>query len=238
MGPADSIDNFIGRIPKAELHIHIEGSLEPELMFELASRNGLPLRHASEAELRRAYNFGDLQAFLNLYYEGARVLCTARDFYDLTIAYVRRAVAHNVRHAEIFFDPQTHTDRGVPFEAVMEGITAGLRDAASNHGMSAFLILCFVRDKSAASAMQTLDQALPFRDQIVAVGLDSAEQGHPPVKFIEVFARARAEGFRTVAHAGEEGPPDYIHEALDLLKVSRIDHGVRCEEDPTWAGAG
>ena len=233
MGPADSIGNFIGRIPKAELHIHIEGSLEPELMFELASRNGLPLRHASEAALRRAYNFGDLQSFLNLYYEGARVLCTARDFYDLTIAYVRRAVAHNVRHAEIFFDPQTHTDRGVPFEAVMEGITAGLRDAGSNHGMSAFLILCFVRDKSAASAMQTLDQALPFRDQIVAVGLDSAEHGHPPVKFIEVFARARAEGFRTVAHAGEEGPPDYIHEALDLLKVSRIDHGVRCEEDPT-----
>lgn len=213
--------------------MHIEGSLEPELMFELAARNGLPLRHASEAELRRAYNFGDLQSFLNLYYEGARVLCTARDFYDLTTAYVRRAVAHNVRHAEIFFDPQTHTDRGIPFEAVMEGITASLRDAGSNHGMSAFLILCFVRDKSTASAMETLDQALPFRDQIVAVGLDSAEQGHPPVKFVEVFARARAEGFRTVAHAGEEGPPSYIREAIDVLKVSRIDHGVRCEEDPT-----
>lgn len=201
-------------------------------MFELATRNGLPLRHASEAELRRAYNFEDLQTFLNLYYEGARVLCTARDFYDLTIAYIRRAVAHNVRHAEIFFDAQTHTQRGVPFEAVMEGITAGLRDAGSNHGLSAFLILCFVRDMSVASAMETLDQALPFRDQIIAVGLDSAEYGHPPVKFVEVFDRARAEGFRTVAHAGEEGPPGYIREAIDLLKVSRIDHGVRCEEEP------
>jgi len=213
--------------------MHIEGALEPELMFELAARNGLPLRHASEAELRSAYKFGDLQSFLNLYYEGASVLSTARDFYDLTTAYVRRAVAHNVRHAEIFFDPQTHTQRGIPFEAVMEGITGGLRDAGSNHGMSAFLILCFVRDQPAASAMETLDQALPFRDQIVAVGLDSAEYGHPPVKFVEVFARARAEGFRTVAHAGEEGPPAYIREAIDLLKVSRIDHGVRCEEDPT-----
>jgi adenosine deaminase len=230
---SDSIDRFIGRIPKAELHIHLEGSLEPDLMFELAARNRLSLRHASEADLRGAYNFGDLQAFLNLYYEGSRVLCTARDFYDLTSAYVRRAAAHNVRHAEIFFDPQTHTERGIAFETIMEGITAGLRDAGSNHGMSAFLILCFVRDKSAASAMHTLDQALPFRDQIVAVGLDSAEHGHPPVKFVEVFARARAEGFRAVAHAGEEGPPGYIREAIDLLKVSRIDHGVRCEEDPT-----
>ena len=180
----------------------------------------------------RAYNFVDLQSFLNIYYEGARVLCTARDFHDLTTAYVRRAAADTVRHAEIFFDPQTHTQRGIPFETVVEGITAGLRDARSNDGMSALLILCFLRDQSAAAAMATLEQALAFRDQIVAVGLDSAEGGHPPAKFAAVFARARAEGFRTVAHAGEEGPPEYVREALDVLEVSRIDHGVRCEEDP------
>jgi adenosine deaminase len=227
-----SLDDYIRRIPKAELHIHIEGSLEPELMFELAARNGLHLRHASAAELRRAYEFCDLQSFLNIYYEGARVLCTAQDFYDLTTAYVRQAAAENIRHAEIFFDPQTHTQRGIPFEAVVEGIAAGLHDARSNNGMSALLILCFLRDQSEAAAMATLEEALPFRDQIVAVGLDSAERGHPPSKFAEVFARARSEGFRTVAHAGEEGPPDYIHEALNLLEVSRIDHGVRCEEDP------
>ena len=226
-----SLDHFIRRIPKAELHIHIEGSLEPELMFELAERNGVRVRHTSVLQLRRAYDFVDLQSFLNIYYEGARVLCTARDFYDLTTAYVRRAAADNVRHAEIFFDPQTHTQRGIPFETVVEGITAGLRDARSD-GMSAFLILCFLRDQSAAAAMGTLEQALAFRDQIVAVGLDSAERGHPPSKFAAVFARARAEGFRTVAHAGEEGPPEYIREALDVLKVSRIDHGVRCEEAP------
>jgi len=225
------LDDLIRRIPKAELHIHIEGSLEPELMFELAARNGLHLNYASTAELRRAYCFDNLQSFLNIYYEGARVLRTERDFYDLTTAYVQRATADNVRHAEIFFDPQTHTQRGIPFETVMEGLTAGLRDARSNHGMSAFLILCFLRDQSAASAMATLEQALAFRDQIVAVGLDSAERGHPPSKFAEVFARARSEGFRTVAHAGEEGPPAYIREALDMLKASRIDHGVRCEED-------
>ena len=187
----------------------------------------------STEDLRQAYEFGDLQSFLNMYYEGARVLCTTQDFYDLTTAYVRRAASHNVRHAEIFFDPQTHTERGIPFETIMEGITSGLRAARSNHGISALLILCFVRDKSAAAAMATLDQAQPFGDQIVAVGLDSAERGHPPAKFAEVFARARAEGFRTVAHAGEEGPPAYIREALDVLKVSRIDHGVRCEEDAT-----
>jgi adenine deaminase len=227
-----SLDDLIRRIPKAELHIHIEGSLEPELLFDLAARNGLHLRHPSAVELRREYDFVDLQSFLNIYYEGARVLCTARDFYDLTTAYVRRATADNVRHAEIFFDPQTHTDRGIPFEAVMEGIAAGLDDACSNDGMSALLILCFLRDQSAAAAMATLEKALPFRDRIVAVGLDSAERGHPPAKFTEVFARARSEGFRTVAHAGEEGPPEYIREALDLLEVSRIDHGVRCEEDP------
>jgi adenine deaminase len=226
------LDDFIRRIPKAELHMHIEGSLEPELMFELARRNGLHLRHTSVAELRRAYEFEDLQAFLELYYEGARVLRTARDFHDLTTAYFRRAAAANVRHAEIFFDPQTHTQRGIPFGAVVEGITSGMRDARSDHGLSALLILCFLRDQPAASAMATLEQALAFRDHIVAVGLDSAERGHPPAKFADVFIRARAEGFRTVAHAGEEGPPEYIRQALDLLKVSRIEHGVRCEEDP------
>jgi len=227
-----SLDDLIRRIPKAELHMHIEGSLEPELMFELASRNGVRLRHASTEELRKAYDFRDLQSFLNVYYEGACVLRTTRDFYDLTTAYIRRALADNVRHAEIFFDPQTHTHRGIPFETVLEGITAGLNDARVNNGMSALLILCFLRDQPEAAAMATLDQALPFRDQIVAVGLDSAERGHPPRKFAEVFARARAEGFRTVAHAGEEGPPEYIREALDVLNVSRIDHGIRCEEDP------
>jgi adenosine deaminase len=228
----EPLDDLIRRIPKAELHIHIEGSLEPELMFELAARNGVPLQHASAEEVRRAYEFADLQSFLNIYYEGARVLRTAQDFYDLTAAYLRRAAADNVRHAEIFFDPQTHTGRGIPFRAVAEGITAALRHARANDGMSALLILCFLRDQPAAAAMATLEEALPFRDQIVAVGLDSAERGHPPAKFEEVFARARSEGFRTVAHAGEEGPPSYIHEALDLLDVSRIDHGVRCEEDP------
>ena len=231
MPTSTSIDDMIRRIPKAELHIHIEGSLEPELMFELAARNGLRVRHASAVELRRAYDFADLQSFLNIYYEGARVLRTARDFYDLTTAYVRRAVADNVRHAEIFFDPQTHTQRGIPFQAVVEGIAAGLHDARSNDGLSALLILCFLRDQPEAAAMATLEEALPFGDKIVAVGLDSAERGHPPAKFADVFARARAEGFRTVAHAGEEGPPDYIRAALDLLEVSRIDHGVRCEAD-------
>ena len=218
MPPSVSLDDLIRRIPKAELHIHIEGSLEPELLFELAERNGLDLRHASAAELRRAYDFVDLQSFLDIYYEGARVLCTAQDFYDLTTAYVRRAAADNVRHAEVFFDPQTHTERGIPFETVVEGITAALDDARTNDGMSALLILCFLRDQSAAGAMATLEEALPFRDRIVAVGLDSAERDHPPAKFTEVFARARSEGFRTVAHAGEEGPPDYIREALDRLR--------------------
>jgi len=214
------------------LHIHLEGSLEPELMFELASRNQVHLPYASVEELRRAYDFVDLQSFLDVYYEGARVLCKARDFYDLTTAYVQRAASDNVRHTEIFFDPQTHTQRGIPFEAVVEGIAGGLRDARSKHGISALLILCFLRDQPAAAAMATLEEALRFRDQIVAVGLDSAEHGHPPAKFAAVFARARAEGFRTVAHAGEEGPPAYVREALDVLSASRIDHGVRSEEDP------
>jgi adenosine deaminase len=229
---APPLDEFIRRMPKAELHMHIEGSLEPELLVELGARNGVPLRHATAEGWRRAYAFENLQAFLDLYYEGARVLRTARDFSDLTAAYFRRAAAANVRHAEIFFDPQTHTARGVAFATLVEGIADAMREAEQLHGISSALILCFLRDQPLASAMATLDQALPFRDQIAAVGLDSAERGHPPGHFADVFARARAAGFRTVAHAGEEGPPEYIRQALHVLRVSRIDHGVRCEEDP------
>jgi len=222
------VEQLIRTIPKAELHIHIEGSLEPELMFEIASRNGIRLRHRTVDEVRRAYDFTDLQSFLDIYYEGARVLLKQRDFQEMTAAYLERAAADNVRHAEIFFDPQTHTDRGLEFATVIDGIWAALQDSP----ISAKLILCFLRHLSAESAMKTLERALPFRDRIVAVGLDSSELGNPPSKFAAVFARARAEGFRTVAHAGEEGPSAYIREALDLLGVSRIDHGVRCIEDP------
>ena len=222
------VEQLIRTIPKVELHIHIEGSLEPELMFEIASRNGIRLRHRTVDEVRRAYDFTDLQSFLDIYYEGARVLLKQRDFQEMTAAYLERAAADNVRHAEIFFDPQTHTDRGLEFATVIDGIWAALQDSP----ISAKLILCFLRHLSAESAMKTLERALPFRDRIVAVGLDSSELGNPPSKFAAVFARARAEGFRTVAHAGEEGPSAYIREALDLLGVSRIDHGVRCIEDP------
>jgi len=226
------MQTFITDIPKSELHIHIEGSLEPELMFELATRNGIRLRFSSVDEVRAAYRFTDLQSFLELYYEGARVLIEERDFYDLTWAYLGRAHGQNVRHTEIFFDPQTHTDRGIPFETVITGIHNALLDARDRFGLSSRLILCFLRDLSAEAAMRTLEQALPWKDRIAAVGLDSSERGNPPGKFAAVFDHARAEGFLTVAHAGEEGPPAYIVEALDRLGVSRIDHGVRCTEDP------
>ena len=226
------MEDFIRGMPKVELHLHIEGTLEPELLFELAERNNVKLRFSSVEEVRAAYDFTDLQSFLDIYYEGASVLLEQRDFYDLTWAYLVRAHADNVRHTEIFFDPQTHTDRGVPFDAVVEGIHQALMDAESRLGMSTRLILCFLRHLSAEAAMATLEQALPFKDRIVAVGLDSSELGHPPSKFPSVFDRARAEGFRAVAHAGEEGPPAYIREALDILAVERIDHGVRCVEDP------
>ncbi len=222
---------WITGLPKAELHLHIEGTLEPELMFALAERNGVPLRFASVDEVRAAYAFTDLQSFLDIYYEGAAVLRTERDFHDLTAAYLDRAAADGVRHVEIFFDPQTHTDRGIPFGTVVEGICAAL-DEAGQRGISSRLILCFLRHLSAEAAMDTLQAALPYRDRIAGVGLDSSEVGHPPSKFARVFDRARAEGFRAVAHAGEEGPPSYIWEALDLLHVERIDHGVRAEEDP------
>ena len=219
-------------LPKAELHLHIEGTLEPELMFELGARHGAALPHANVEAARRAYVFDDLQSFLDLYYAGCSVLLAAEDFYDLTRAYLDRAAADGVRHAEIFFDPQTHTDRGVPFAAVMDGLTSGLADGGQALGMTSRLIMCFLRHLSADAAMSTLEASLPFRDAITGVGLDSSEAGHPPSKFTAVFDRARAEGFRTVAHAGEEGPPEYIREAVNQLGVARVDHGVRILEDP------
>ncbi|ETW94505.1 MAG: adenine deaminase [Candidatus Entotheonella factor] len=225
--------DFIRGLPKAELHLHIEGSLEPELMFELASRNGISLPYSSIEDVRRAYAFTNLQSFLDIYYRGACVLVHERDFYDMTWAYLKRAQANGVRHVELFFDPQTHTDRGIAFETVVTGIDRALQDGREQLGISSGLILCFLRHLSAAAAMETLDQALPFKDKLIAVGLDSSEVGHPPEKFAEVFDRAQREGLLTVAHAGEEGPPEYIWGALDVLKVSRIDHGVRCVEDPS-----
>jgi len=223
---------FIQGMPKAELHMHIEGSLEPELLFELAERNGIPLRYASVEEVRRAYDFSDLQSFLDLYYEGIQVLLNERDFYDLTWAYLQKVSAQNVRHAEVFFDPQAHTDRGVPLESVITGIRRALEDGEQQLGISSELIMCFLRHLSAEAAIETLHASLPFWKWIVAVGLDSSEVGHPPEDFKAVFDEARKHGLLTVAHAGEEGPPEYIWQALDDLKVSRIDHGVRCVEDP------
>jgi adenosine deaminase len=226
------IEDFIRGIPKAELHLHIEGTLEPELMFALAGKHGVKLPYASVDELRAAYQFDDLQSFLDLYYAGAAVLRDEDDFHALTIEYLKRAHADGVVHVEIFFDPQTHTDRGVAFATALNGIGRALTDGERDFGITHRLILCFLRHLSADAAMQTLEQALPYKDSIAAVGLDSSERGHPPAKFEAVFARARREGFMTVAHAGEEGPPAYIVEALDMLHVTRIDHGVRCEEDP------
>jgi adenosine deaminase len=226
------MDSFIQKLPKVELHIHIEGSLEPEMMVAIAQRNGIPLPYDSVEAVRAAYQFENLQSFLDLYYAGAGVLQTEQDFYDLTWAYLQKCAAQTVRHTEIFFDPQSHTDRGIPFEVVLSGIQQALKDGAPQLGISSQLILCFLRHLSAESAMETLEQALPYQEAIAAVGLDSSEWGHPPSKFQHVFDRARAEGFLTVAHAGEEGPADYIWEAIQLLNVSRIDHGVRCVEDP------
>jgi adenosine deaminase len=220
------------RLPKAELHVHIEGTFEPELIFEIAERNGVRLDYPNVDALKAAYRFTDLEAFLRVYYRGMAVLLRERDFYDLAIAYLRRAKAQGVRHAEIFFDPQAHTDRGIAFQTVIDGIWAALQDGLRELGITSHLIMCFLRDLSAQSAMRTLQAALPYRDRIIAVGLDSAEAGNPPSKFQTVFDRARAEGFLAVCHAGEEGPPEYVWEALDLLKVSRIDHGVRSMEDP------
>jgi adenosine deaminase len=229
MGAMD--EALIRRLPKAELHLHLEGSFEPELMFAIAGRNGVALPYKTVDEVRKAYRFTDLQSFLDIYYAAARVLLKEPDFYDLTWAYLERAHAQHVRHVEPFFDPQTHTDRGVAFQTVLDGIVRALADGQRKLGISSRLIMCFLRHLPADAAMRTLEQALPFRDRIVGVGLDSSERGHPPADFVAVFDRARREGFRAVAHAGEEGPPEYIRQALDELKVSRIDHGVRCMED-------
>jgi adenosine deaminase len=212
--------------------MHVEGSLEPELMFELARRNGVTLPYASVEAVRRAYVFGSLQSFLDIYYAGCRVLLREQDFYDLTWAYLARVAGQGVRHAEVFFDPQTHTDRGLAFGTVVTGIRRALVDGQQKLGVSTKLILCFLRHLSAGAAMETLRQARQYKDWMVAVGLDSSEAGYPPERFRHVFDRARDDGLLTVAHAGEEGPPEYIWQALDLLKVSRIDHGVRCIEDP------
>ncbi len=225
------IDEFIHNLPKAELHIHIEGSLEPELMFEIGERNGVPIPYATVEQVRHAYEFSDLQSFLDIYYQGAQVLLQEQDFFDMTWAYMNRIHAQNVRHTEIFFDPQTHTDRGVAFATVIRGIRAALQKAEHELRISSKLIMCFLRHLPEASAIETLEQALPFKDWIIAVGLDSSELGYPPDKFTRVFDKARNEGFLTVAHAGEEGPAQYIWQALDRLEVSRVDHGIRCVED-------
>jgi len=222
---------FIHGIPKAELHIHIEGSLEPELMLQLAHKNGISLPYQAVGEIRRVYDFRNLQSFLDIYYQGARVLLDEDDFYQLTWNYLQKAAEQNVRHAEIFFDPQTHTARGVEFKTVAQGIQRALADGGLQLGVSSRLIMCFLRDLSVADAMKTLQAALPFREWIAAVGLDSAEKGNPPQKFKTVFDQARRNGFRAVAHAGEEGPPEYIWQALKILHAERLDHGVRCLED-------
>ncbi|MBV9932598.1 MAG: adenosine deaminase [Alphaproteobacteria bacterium] len=223
---------FIAGLPKAELHMHIEGSLEPELMFSLAQRNGVEIPFNSVEEVRAAYSFSNLQDFLDIYYKGADVLRTEEDFRDLAAAYFDRAAADSVTHAEIFFDPQTHTDRGIAFDTVMEGLIAGMDTARERHGITSKLILCFLRHLSEEAAFATLRQAEPWLDRIEAVGLDSSEVGHPPSKFARVFAAAAERGLKRVAHAGEEGPPEYVHEALDILHVDRLDHGNRSLEDP------
>jgi len=222
---------LIQGIPKAELHIHIEGALEPELMFDIAEKNSLDLPFKSVADIRRAYDFTDLQSFLDIYFQGAQVLLDEDDFYQLTWAYLQKAAVQNVRHTEIFFDPQAHTARGIKFETVLQGIHRALMDARQHLGLSSKLIMCFLRHLSVAEAMDTLKSALPFKDWITAVGLDSSERGFPPEKFAPVFDLARQKGFKAVAHAGEEGPPEYIWQALKILRVERIDHGVRCLED-------
>ncbi len=223
---------FIDRLPKSELHIHIEGSLEPEMMFALAKRNGIALAFPSVEALREAYRFSRLQDFLDLYYQGMSVLRTERDFYDLAVAYFAKVHGQGLRHVEIFFDPQGHLSRGVAFATVIDGLQRAIDEAKLVYGISARLIMCFLRHLDEADAEATLDLALPYRHRIVGVGLDSSEVGHPPRKFARVFRRARDEGFRLVAHAGEEGPADYVWEALDVLGVDRIDHGNRALEDP------
>jgi len=230
-----SLSEFIANLPKAELHLHIEGSLEPEMMFALAKRNSVKIPFTTIDEVRAAYNFRDLKSFLDLYFAGTAVLQTETDFYELTKAYVEKAITDNIRHSELFFDPQTHTDRGVPISAVFAGIARALREARSSDGFSSKMIMCFLRHLSEEDAFETLQAALPLRadhtDLWCGVGLDSSEFGNPPKKFSKVFDMARELGFRIVAHAGEEGPPEYIWEALEILKVERVDHGIKCETD-------
>ena len=227
---------LIKSLPKCELHIHIEGSLEPELMFALARRNGIRLPYASVEAVRQAYQFRNLQDFLDIYYQGMSVLITEQDFYDLAWAYLERARADNVRHVEMFFDPQGHTARGIAFSTVIGGLHRAIVDAGRELNVRASLIMCFLRHLDEADAERTLDRALAFKDRIVGVGLDSSEAGHPPSKFKRVFARARDAGFFLSAHAGEEGPPSYVWEALDVLGVARIDHGNRSLEDQALVG--
>ncbi len=229
---ADRLPALLRAMPKAELHLHIEGSLEPELILTLARRNGVKLPYADVAALRAAYAFTDLQSFLDVYYAGASVLITEDDFHAMAMAYFARAAADNVVHAEIFFDPQTHTERGIAFATVIGGLRRACADAKAQYGIDASLILCFLRHLTDEAAFATLEQALPHREHFIGVGLDSGERGNPPAKFSRVFARCRELGLHIVAHAGEEGPPAYIVEALDVLHVQRIDHGVRCLEDP------
>jgi adenosine deaminase len=229
---ANTLAERLRALPKAELHLHLEGTLEPDLLFELAGRNRVPLRYETVDAVRAAYRFSDLQSFLDLYYEAAATLVTERDFHDLTAAYLDRVAADGVRRVEVFFDPQTHTVRDVAMGTVIEGIVSGLEEGERRHGISSGLILCFLRHLPAGDAMVTFEEALPFREHLLGVGLDSGEVGNPPSRFTAVFERARAEGLRVVAHAGEEGPPAYVWEALDLLGAERIDHGVRSLEDP------
>lgn len=223
---------LIQAMPKAELHMHIEGSLEPELIFALAQRNGVALTYPTVEALRAAYAFTDLQSFLDIYYAGASVLLKEQDFHDMAWAYLTRCKQENILRTEMFFDPQTHTDRGVPFEVVIKGLTSACDRACTELGVSAALIMCFLRHLSEEAALATLEQALPYKQYFIGVGLDSSERGHPPEKFARVFARCKELGLRLVAHAGEEGPAQYIYNALDILQVERIDHGVRCVEDP------
>lgn len=223
---------LIQSLPKAELHVHIEGTFEPELMFAIAQRNEISIPYKSVEEVKQAYNFHNLQSFLDIYYAGANVLIHEQDFYDLAWAYFEKCADDNVVHTEMFFDPQTHTDRGIAFETVINGLQKACDDAKAKLGITSHLIMCFLRHLSEEAAFETLEQALPYKDRIIGVGLDSSEVGHPPSKFERVFAKAREAGFLVVAHAGEEGPAEYVWEALDLLKVNRIDHGVRSEEDP------
>jgi len=225
------LNNYIEGIPKAELHLHIEGTFEPELMFEIARRNNISINYKSIDELKKAYSFNNLQEFLDIYYAGASVLLQVQDFYDLTWAYLTKAHEQNLIHTEIFFDPQTHTDRGLSFDTVIQGIRSALDDGKEKLGISSKLIMCFLRHLDEAAAFETLNQALPYKNWIAGVGLDSSELGHPPSKFQRVFSKARDEGFITVAHAGEEGPAEYVWEAINLLNVSRIDHGNRSLDD-------